>query len=492
MHLERDLPTLRRIHRQRVAAGAARDTIDDSTWSDLDLDELLADVDHCHSVLGQLTLCEWLRAPAQTLEELQVRERRLEPEPMLRAGLLERLRRFPPLLAETLWEAKQLPTLGALPTVLASIAVAAHLLFLISTQVGFLAMLSAFLVNMAFHFWSQPRIEAAVASLEFISVLLLAGQTLLTRANGRPSTRTLRVAALMKQLRPLRRAVAQVTVPPVLDDFPAEHLRILYQTRQRRLSRSARLIEEHRAALIELIALLGELDASASVADYKAKRATCVPQLKPESSPLELTLARHPSVPNAVANSLTLSGGVVITGSNMSGKSTFLRTVAVNALLAQSLGLACAASYRGPLLRIATSLRNGDRLSMGESTYFAEAKRMRELLALTGSSNPLLLLVDEPFRGTNSAERIAAGAAVLRYAREQGALVLAATHDLELSQLLSETFDQAHFLDVVSDGGLSFDYRLRPGLVGPRNAVKLLEAMGYPASVIAEAKRLLG
>ncbi len=229
MALDRNLGSLRRIHQQRVLAGAASQSVDDATWSDLDLDDLLGDLDGSHAVLGQISLNGWLRSPARTTAEVDARRRMLEVEPDVSPKLLERLRRFPPLLADTVWAAQRLPTLGATPLVLAIVVLGAHALFLVSTQVGTFATVTAFVINLAYHFWSLPKIDAAIASLELVAALLLVAQqisVIATRARSN-SSRALRVVELMRQLRPLHRAVAQTGMPQVLDDFPAEHFRVI-------------------------------------------------------------------------------------------------------------------------------------------------------------------------------------------------------------------------------------------------------------------------
>lgn len=139
-------------------------------------------------------------------------------------------------------------------------------------------------------------------------------------------------------------------------------------------------------------------------------------------------------------------------------------------------------------MRVTSSLRATDRLSEGKSYYLAEADRLGAMLALAGPG--VLVLIDEPFRGTNSAERIAASVAVLRYASQAGALVVAATHDLEVTQLLDDSYRHAHFQDGLDATGLHFDFRLRPGLATEHNAIRLLGFLGYPRVLVEEAQAL--
>ena len=498
MSFDRDVAALHAMHALRAPRLPVPTTIDDATWADLDLDEVTASFGARRSVLGELSLLAWLRSPALSASQLPALNGRLAVAAALAAAprawtalapALERLPHLPALLVEVLWGSARLPTLGRVPHGLSLAALLAPAGLLVAAKVGAVLMLAAFVANLLFHFWAQRRLSAAMGSVDFVGGLLAAARVAERHAAPGPWAR---LAELSRSLAPLRRAVAEVTVPALLDDFPAEHLRIYLLTRERRLSRCAELVDARRAELRELWQVLGDLDAAAAVAEFRASRATCQAQLDPGAGALELREARHPLLPAGVPNDLRLSDGLVITGSNMSGKSTFLRVVALNALLAQALGFACAAAFRGPFVRVASALRATDRLSEGRSAYLAEARRVRELLALVGQEPRLLLVVDEPFRGTNSDERVAAGVAVLRWARRAGALVLAATHDLEVSRLLAGDFRHAHFTDEPTGDGLRFDYRLRPGLAGPRNAVRLLAALGYPAGVLEDAAALLG
>lgn len=496
-----DPSSLRALLEIRARGSPTAWSIDDGSWADLDLDEVLAEIDRCPSMLGRLTLAEWLRTPVLDqggLPRLEARRREGEALAASEAwarirSRLERMPMLPQHLVEVLWGDGELPTLGALPTVLTVAALTAPLLaLLISTQSALMAAFAMFAVNTAYHFWASVRVNAsAAASLDSADALLaVAGRIACAPIAGLEAT-TRRIAELSAVLRPLAKALAVARVPQMVDDFPAEYLRILLLTRERRLTRSAQLIHRHRAELRELIDRIGSLEAAWSAHGFRASRETCSPELDPRAVTLSVSGCRHPLLAGAVPNELQLDGGLVVLGSNMSGKSTFLRTVALNALLAQSLGFACAQRYRGPLLRIRTALRAQDHLAEGHSTFHAEALRIRTLLAPADHGARTLCLLDEPFRGTNSAERIAAGVAVLRHLAREGALVIAATHDVELPSLLPDGYRCAHFADADANGSGKCDYRLRAGPSMARNALKVLASLGYPAAVVAEANAVL-
>ncbi|MCW5976737.1 MAG: hypothetical protein KIT09_01605 [Bryobacteraceae bacterium] len=194
----------------------------------------------------------------------------------------------------------------------------------------------------------------------------------------------------------------------------------------------------------------------------------------------------HPLLPerSVVRNRLALGLGrrvLVVSGSNMSGKSTLLRAVGVNAVLAQCGAPVRAAGLRLTPLAIGASLRIVDSLQTGVSRFLAEIKRIRQIMDLTGGGSPVLFLLDELLQGTNSHDRRIGAEAIARALYERGAIGLLTTHDLALAEIvhaLGPAAVNVHFEDTIADGALHFDYRLRPGVVTRSNALHLMRSVG--------------
>jgi hypothetical protein len=194
----------------------------------------------------------------------------------------------------------------------------------------------------------------------------------------------------------------------------------------------------------------------------------------------------HPLLPSetCVRNDLQLSGELrvlVVSGSNMSGKSTFLRTVGVNAVLALAGAPVRARRLRLTPLAIGATLRIQDSLQGGVSRFKAEVLRVRQVVDLAQGETPLLFLLDEIFAGTNSHDRRIGAEAVVRGLVEAGAIGLVTTHDLTLTKIADDLGPKAanvHFADRLEEGLLHFDYRLRPGVVQHSNALALMRAVG--------------
>ena len=246
----------------------------------------------------------------------------------------------------------------------------------------------------------------------------------------------------------------------------------------------------HQKDLMAVIEGLGRLDTAIAAASWRGSMDVyAVPDISFDgSAELHVRGMVHPLLDAAVPN-LDLGGSMLLTGSNASGKSTYLRTALLNALLAQSLCTAAAESYRGGAFYLYSSMALEDDLLAGESYYVTEIKSIRRILTAAEVERPVLCVVDEVLRGTNTAERIAASSAILETLFDAGVLCLAATHDLELCALLAGKCRMCHFAETVGEGSMDFDYRLREGPARSRNAIRLLGMMGFDAGLVARAER---
>jgi hypothetical protein len=234
---------------------------------------------------------------------------------------------------------------------------------------------------------------------------------------------------------------------------------------------------------------VADLEALASLAGYAHEHPDDpFPEIEPPAGGAVLAgeALRHPLLPAAgcVPNDVALGGGgpraVLVSGSNMSGKSTYLRTVGTNVVLALAGAPVRAARLRLAPLAIGATLRIQDSLQAGRSRFYAEITRLREIWALAAGARPVLFLLDEILHGTNSHDRRIGAEAVLRGLVARGAIGLVTTHDLALTALAGTdgALANAHFEDQVRGGEVSFDYTLRPGVVTHSNALALMRAVG--------------
>jgi DNA mismatch repair ATPase MutS len=238
-----------------------------------------------------------------------------------------------------------------------------------------------------------------------------------------------------------------------------------------------------------------ELEAAGSLANFGYLNPgcafPCIERVADSSSRqfvFEATALGHPLIPASMRVSNDFSLGdtqlVVLTGSNMSGKSTFLKTLGINMVLAYAGAPVCAASLRLGLFRPFSCIRVTDSVQDHVSTFFAEVRRLKQLLDALGTpdARPLFYLVDEIFRGTNNRERVAGGRAFMAALLGQNGAGAISTHDLELAfagEGLARVTNY-HFREELTGRRMIFDYKLRRGISPTTNALKIMEIEGLP------------
>jgi hypothetical protein len=252
-------------------------------------------------------------------------------------------------------------------------------------------------------------------------------------------------------------------------------------------------LRAHGPALGRVLAAAGDVDAALAIASFRDEvREWCRPSFVSPGSPVAVGDLRHPLLRHAVPNSVTLGPpyGVLLTGSNMSGKSTLLRSLGVAVIMSQTVGTCLAASYSAPEMCVRSCMGRSDSLIERRSYYLDEVQGIVAIVNASDAAGAHLFLLDELFRGTNATERIAAAeAALLQLTNTATAhIVIAATHDTELAALLTETFTTYHLADRAVHGDLIFEYRLAPGPSTSRNAITLLERHGAPPKLVARAR----
>jgi DNA mismatch repair ATPase MutS len=217
----------------------------------------------------------------------------------------------------------------------------------------------------------------------------------------------------------------------------------------------------------------------------QVREVVCWPVIKAAPEPqITATDLMHPLIREgqAIGNDVSFKSGIaIITGSNMSGKTTLLRTLGVNAVLAYAGAPVAAAACTLSLMRIFTSMRVGDNIGTGESTFYAELKRIREMIEYVHRQRPMLALIDEIFKGTNSADRIVGAEATLRKLHLPWVLALVSTHDFELCELENDPVVQAtnhHFSEYYVKDRIFFDYKMKSGRCQTTNARYLLRMAG--------------
>lgn len=501
---ERRLPAIAEYFRSRASTADSDGFLDDHTWDDLNLDAVFEQLDRTESTLGQQALyCRLRQAPAAAdLEAFEQVVSRMAAEPSTRERAQLALSHLQNPSGYDLWWLARpdaierrpwhvvypLAGLTMLTAVVASLIWPGVLLLVIAGAV----------LNLVVRATTAGRVIWVVEPFRQVAAVLAVADALLFLADnpGAPIAGSLRHDLPM--LRRLKRLARSIGPDPLRSNeivyLVMEYLNVLFLLDVNAVYFAARELRKSGPALLRVLDAVGGVDAAISVASVRAganewTRASFVAP----GSPIRIERLGHPLIAHAVPNSLELEPGrgALITGSNMSGKTTFIRTAGVNVVLAQTINTCFADRYEAPVLRVCSCIGTADDLLAGKSYYLAEVERVLSLVTASGSRAPHVFLLDELFRGTNAIERIAAAEAVLKELVAAGGgtphYVVAATHDGELVDFLAGLYSAFHFGDQLGTDGLAFDYRLHPGMTHTRNALALLRLHGAPPAMISRA-----
>lgn len=482
--------------------------IDDITWNDLSMDQMFVNMNTTVSSCGEDVLYAMLRLPEFDEEVLKERNRLIEyfrthqKERENVQMLVREVRKISSMsLSDYIFVLKDVEQKGVAKYVLlACLTLAGIGAIFVQPLTGALLLLVILCFNGYVHMKDSKKIEPYLNCFLCILRLLKAADGFSKMKNPEIQEHLDRIEGVRKKLQGFRRGAFLVTSANAMQDgleaFVLSYLKIMFQVDIIKFYSMVKGVRGHEAEIDELFTAMGELDALIAVASFREYLPYySIPELRKwedrkemEQISVEMTDLYHPLIPNPVANSIRIDGGILVTGSNASGKSTFLKTVALNAILSQTIYTCISHSYRGDYVKVMTSMALRDNLEGGESYYIVEIKSLQRILEECEKKQPVLCIVDEVLRGTNTVERIAASSRILKYLSQPYVLPLAATHDIELSYILEKQYENYHFEEEIKDHDVLFNYQLKEGRATTRNAIKLLEMIGYNQKIVSEAQ----
>ena len=479
--------------------------VDDITWNDLNMDEIFKQLNNTFSSAGEEYLYHILRTPCLEEEELLKREgiiswfQNHSDERVSYQFIFSRLGKCGKFsiydyldYLDQLGERSNLKHYLAIAGILGSI-----LLLFVNIPIGLVALVCILIYNNLSYFKIKNEIDPYVTSFAYIFRLLDAVGELAKK----------RVAILEKEFDELitchnamtgfRTGSSLVMSGSRMSgsgnplEILADFLRMGFHIDLIKFNQMLTEVRKHLPEIDRMISVLGKIEAMIAIGSYRKAMSCCVPEFTDELF-IETNEMYHPLITHPVKNDISTGSSVLITGSNASGKSTFLKTVAISAILAQTIHTCPAASYKASLFRICSSMSLRDDVQGGDSYYMVEIKSLKRILAMAADEgdNPVLCFVDEVLRGTNTVERIAASTEILRSLDKKNCICFAATHDIELTHLLTKNYDNYHFEEDIADNDISFSYKIMCGRATTRNAIRLLGIMGYDKQIIEEAEQM--
>ena len=479
--------------------------IDDITWNDLQMDEIFIRMNNTLSSCGEDVLYQILRQPQMDRETLEERERLItyfQTHEEERIQVLTRVKEV-----KKIWKMSIADYIDALKDVdrrgrgkyplLAGLSAAAIVATLIRPIPCMFLLLLMLCVSAVVHTRDSKKIEPYLNCFVCILRLLRAADQFEKLDNPEIQTYLDRIRAGRKKMKSFRRGAFLVastnSVQDGLEAIIVSYLRIIFQVDFIKFYSMLKHVEGNESTIEDMYQAMGELDALIAVASFRESlpyysQPEFVEANGREGASLKVEKLYHPLIDDPVANSIQMQRGVLITGSNASGKSTFLKTIAINTILAQTVHTCIAKHYCGSFMKVLTSMALRDNLSGGESYYMVEIRSLKRILEECEKPEPVLCIVDEVLRGTNTIERIAASSQILHSLAKPKVLAMAATHDIELSYVLEKEYDNYHFEEEIQENDVVFDYKLRTGRAMTRNAIRLLAMIGYDPKIIEEAQ----
>jgi len=483
----------------RIAA-AIRDSkyaVDDRTWTDLDLDVIFGRLNQTLTYPGEQILYALLRTPVFSRKPLEERSAIInrfvkdqETRERIQIVLSKLGKSGGKFVVDLLWDERPAPNKLAFlyPWILLLIPVFV-VLGLLGHQLGWVGLIVLSLGNAAIHYRTKRKFTEDLPSIRYLGRLVRCANRL---SGLQDSSLTVYRTRLKSALDKVSSLVSKTDLLSLGENNALfEYLNILFLIEVRAFHSYIKLMEKFENQLRDIFETIGFLDAMVAAASFKVGLKESVePELMDSNPFLDLECVAHPLLEKPVPNSVGLrKGGMLVTGSNMSGKTTFLKTIGVNMLFAQTLHFCLAKKFISSFFNTLTLIGRKDNIIEGKSYYLDEILTLLRIIQACRQDVPCLCLIDELFRGTNSVERISASAEVLLYLAKKNGLIFASTHDLELTRLVADAYINYHFQEEIGEHGLLFNYQLREGPSETRNAIKLLRHVGYPEEITEAAEQ---
>lgn len=474
--------------------------VDDITWNDLDMQEIYMLMNNTQCAIGEEYLYALLRKPCFSKEELAERNRLIHffsEQEEIRIMLQMKLNPIGKLSSISVYEyinrleeqepKSNLPHYLMLLGMILSIAS-------IAINPGYGGAFTGLFVvfNMYYYYKEKSLIEKYLTVFAFIVRLLDGTKEIYKLDIPEIKKYTDEIKQDAQHFRQFRKGSKWLTPKQASGSFTEiilDYIRMLTHIDLIKYNSMLDFLKKNRTILNRLYRTIGYLDSLIAAGSFRAYLPFyCEPELMKTSKPgISVTGLYHPLLDTPVENSIHEYQSVLLTGSNASGKSTFIKTLAINAILSQTVFTSVSRGYVGSYFMICSSMALRDNLLNKESYYIVEIKSLKRILDRINDKIPVLCFIDEVLRGTNTLERIAASSRILSSLGSVNALVFAATHDIELTHILEKNYANYHFQERIENNEVIFDYKLYKGKAVSRNAIRLLDMLGYPKDITSAA-----
>ena len=478
--------------------------LSDGTWKDMNMDSVFSRIDSCGSLAGEERLYAMLREPFCDGKELSKRDqliRYFDGHDELCRDYRSRLSMIGGDLSQpasvTLEKLSEIkPQSNAGHIICALLGLFSIAMIFIAPTAGLLIFLAVLILNISTYFKRKGEIGEYLSCFSYLVRSYRAARAMLQVSDDEDMEYRRKLRYAVDVLRGVVRGSFLITggrgLTGGLINMLLDYLRMFFHLDLMKFNSMQKSVLEHRSGIGQLFYVIGEIDAYIAVSEYRRSLPFwCVPEYTGGDGSVSFKASGlcHPLLKDPVSSDIEAGAkGVLITGSNASGKSTFLRSAALAAILGQSIATVYAKSYKAPRFRITSSMTVSDDIVSGNSYYMAEIKALKDVIDLCDGGETVLCFIDEVLKGTNTIERVAASSEILKSLVRDNVLCFAATHDIELTKMLEDHFDNYHFEEDIRDNDVRFSYKLMKGGARSRNAIKLLNIMGYSDRITDAAR----
>ena len=472
--------------------------IDDITWEDIEMDEVFFRVNHTRSYMGEQILYHMLhliKKDKSTIDEEadffdKDEEVRVETEMNLRS-LSKRYSKY--YLPETLWNLDGLsmgnPIVYPVLLILLILAIVIGIL----RPAFFAVIIFMAVINLMVYMVVKMKYDTTLTSLCCVRELVDISNYV---ENSEKLSKMYMDDSMKETVATLKKVTKFLTYYTYTKnmvqngDFAAVILEYIFGVTMVDAiccSLAFKRLRTHRDELIRLYEMIGRMDAAISVASFRRSLDSCKPEFTDGGFVVSEGLY-HPLLENPVKNDFRMKRNSFFTGANATGKSTFMKAIAINVILGETINTCTAAKMSFPKMYVMTSMALRDDVLNGESYYVREIKYLKRMMEKVLSGEKTLIVIDEILKGTNTKERVAASRALLEYLSGTSAVVITATHDIELVEQMKDLYDAYYFECLVNDGEVKFSYELREGINKITNAIELMKGMGFPEEIIERSR----
>lgn len=474
--------------------------VDQLTWDDLAMEEVFKKINYTQSTVGSEYLFNELRDIDPKLKGIHKKEE-LYTLLATNQALREKVLLFLSSLGKRNYtnsssfiyevnEQKNKKTM--LYVVLALLPIASIVLMFFNLTYGITSLFTAFLINIIVYYRNKKALDNDLFSITYVAGIVNAGKQLAAIQDSAFATYA---EVFKKDIKPLKKVsflgkVVSFGGSGSEFDVLFEYFRILFLLDLIAYNKILKTITNHQAEYEAVWTHIGKLDAAIAVAFYRKSLVAYSTPTFIEEEEIAFENLAHPLIANPVTNTSMLGKSTLLTGSNASGKSTYIKAIAINAILAQTIHTVLAESWTMKPSYIVTSMAIQDSVLDGDSYFIAEIKSLKRILELSEAGKPVISFVDEILKGTNTIERIAASAAMMEWFAKNKGMNIIASHDIELTEIARHTYANYHFRESIENGEVLFDYKVHRGPSETRNAIKLLEILSYPENITEQANGL--